>query len=236
MGTKQTWNRKYIFLYATCIIITMFTGIQGCVNFEETQRYEQGGNSGADIPMNSENNNGSIKEIKEVLNLFPELARKGHGKQDLAIAKTFMFKGDYNASILYNKKVLDQFYKSLGDLALFQMGQAYVHPGNPKLDNQKSLECFQRIIEEFPDSKIRDDAGIWILVLQKIIKSDKEINSLRRQKNIENNKIIENLQLKNENLHHQIENLKNQIKKLKEIDLGIEDKKRIDLPEERGEM
>ena len=168
--------------------------------------------------------------------MFPEFAKKWQGKQDLAQAKTFMFEGDYNASILYNKKVLDQSFKSLGDQALFQMGVTYVHPENPNPDNQESLKCFQRITDEFPKSSIRDEAGIWILVLQKIIESDKRYDSLRQKKIIENNKRLDDTLHKNENLQHQIENLKNQIKKLKEIDLGIEDKKRIDLPEGKGEM
>ncbi len=233
MGTKQTWNGKYILLYLTGII-TMFSVIQGCANIEKKQQDEQS-IAKTDATVDTGDNNGSLDEIKEVLKLFPEFAKKWQGKQDLAIAKTFMFEGDYNASILYNKKVLSQFPKSLGDQALFQMGLTYVHPENPKPDNQESLECFQRVIEEFPKSNIRDEAGIWILILQKIIKSDKRFDNLRQQKNIENNKRLEDLRLKNENLLHQIENLKNQIKKLKEIDLGIEDKKRIDLPEERGE-
>ncbi len=194
----------------------MFFGIQGCANFEKKRQDEQG-IAKIDVPTDTGDDKGTLEEIKEVLNLFPEFAKKWQGKQNLAIAKTFMFESDYNSSILYNEKVLSQFPKSLGDQALFQMGLTYVHPENPKLDNQKSLECFQRIIEEFPKSSIRDEAGIWILVLQKIIKNDKRFR------------------LKNKNLRYQIGSLKNQIKKLKEIDLGIEDKKRIDLPEERGE-
>ena len=216
----------------------MFYGIQGCTNFEkkrQKKRQDEQSITKTDAPTDVEDNKGSLEEIKEVLTLFPEFAKKWQGKQDLAIAKTFMFESDYNSSILYNKKVLNQFPKSLGDQALFQMGLTYVHPENPSLDNQKSLECFQRIIEEFPKSSIRDEAGIWILILQKIIKSDKRFDNLQQQKNIENNKRFDDLQLKNENLRHQIESLKNQIKKLKEIDLGIEDKKRIDLPEEKGE-
>ncbi len=213
----------------------MFFGNQGCTSFEEKQQDGQG-IAKTDTTVDAEDSKGSLVEIKEALSMFPEFARKWKGKQDLAIAKTFMFEGDYNSSILYNKKVLDQFFKSLGDQALFQMGMTYVHPENPNLDNQKSLESFEKIIEEFPKSSIRDEAWIWSLVLQKIIKSDKEYVRLKQQKHIENNKRLDDLLHKNESLRHQIEGLKSQIKKLKEIDLGIEDKKRIDLPEEKGEM
>jgi hypothetical protein len=213
----------------------LFYGIQGCASFEGKQQDEQGIDK-TDVPSETEDSKGSLEEIKGVLGLFPEFARKWQGKQDLAIAKRFMFEGDYNASILYNKKVLDQFSKSLGDQALFQLGMAYAHPANPKPDNHVSLECFQKIIKEYPKSSIRDEAGIWIPVIQKIINNEKKYEDLKKQKSIENNKRLGDLLHKNENLQHQIESLQNQIKKLKEIDLGIEDKKRVDLPEEKGEM
>ncbi len=234
MGTKQTWKRKYVLFYLTCIT-ALFFGTQGCTSLEEKQQDGQVIDE-IDVPVDSNGSKGSLEGIKDVLSLFPEFAKKWKGKQDLAIAKTFMFEGDFNSSILYNKKVLDQFFKSLGDQALFQMGMTYVHPENPNPDNQKSLESFQRIMDEFPKSSIRDEAWIWTLVLQKIIKSDKKYDSLRQQKHIENDKRLSDLLHKNENLQHQIESLQNQIKKLKEIDLGIEEKKKIDMPEGKGEI
>ncbi len=215
-------------------MIALFFGIQGCANFKKEQQGQQDVVL-ADVPLDEEESKGAFAEIKEVFNLFPEFAKKWQGKQDLAIAKEFMYKGDYNTSVLYNKKVISQFYKSFGDQALFQLGMAYVHPGNPKPDSQKSLECFQKIIEEFPESNIIDETGIWVLILQKIINNDKKFDYLRQQKRIENDNRVDVLQLENGKLLQQIESLKNQIKKLKEIDLVIEDKKRIDLPDGVGE-
>lgn len=178
----------------------MFFGIQGCTHFAKKQQDKQG-LAKTKVPMDKgDNEESSLKDIKEVLSLFPEFAKKWQGKQDLAKARTLMFKGDYEASLKYNKEVLRQFPRTLGDQALFQMGLNYAHPENPNPDNQKSIECFQSIIEEFPKSSIRDEAVIWILFLQRF-----------------------------DNLQRQKENLKDQIEKLKIIDLGIEDKKRIDL-------
>ncbi len=185
----------------------MFFGIQGCTHFAKKQQDKQG-LAKTKVPMDKgDNEESSLKDIKEILSLFPEFAKKWQGKQDLAKARTLMFKGDYKASLKHNKEVLRQFPRTLGDQALFQMGLNYAHPENPNLDNQKSIECFQSIIKEFPKSSIRDEAGIWILFLQKTIANKKRFDNLQRQK----------------------ENLKDQIEKLKIIDLGIEDKKRIDL-------
>ena len=91
------------------------------------------------------------------------------------------------------------------------MGLIYAHPDNPNPDCQKSLECFQRLVKEFPKSGVRDEAEIQVLFLQRL---NKEINILKGR-------------LKEEK--KRIDNLENQIEKLKEIDLVIEEKKREDL-------
>ena len=210
MGTKRIWKGKYIFLYLTCITITAF-GLQGCTYFaikQQDKRQDEQGLATTKVPMDEgDNEEPSLKDIKEVLSLFPEFAKKWQGKQDIAKARTLMFKGDYEASLKHNKEVLRQFPRTLGDQALFQMGLNYAHPEKPNPDYQKAIECFQSIIEGFSKSSIRDEAGIWILFLQKAIENNKRFDNLKRQK----------------------EDLKDQIEKLKKIDLGIEDKKRIDL-------
>ncbi len=178
----------------------MFSGIQGCTYFIKKQQDEQGLVKTNVLMDKEENEEVSLKEVKEVLSLFPEFAKKWQGKQDLAKASALMFKGDYEASLKHNRKVLRQFPRTLGDQALLQMGLNYALTENPNPDNQKSIEYFQRIIEEYPKSSIRDEAVIWILFLQKSIENKKRF-----------------------------ENLKDQIEKLKKIDLGIEEKKRIDL-------
>ncbi len=184
----------------------MFFGIQGCTHFAKIKQDEQG-IAKAEAPIDKEDNEEEpLENFKEVLSLFPEFAKKWQGKQDLAKARALMFKGDYEASLKYNKEVLRQFPRMLGDQALFQMGLNYAHPENPNPDNQKSIECFQKIIEKFPKSSIGDEAVIWILFIQKTIENKKMFDNLQRDK----------------------ENLKDQIEKLKNIDLGIEDKKRID--------
>jgi hypothetical protein len=241
LGTKRTEKRKYVFLYITCIVITAFE-LQGCTYFakklQDKQQDEQGLTM-AKVPMDEgDNEEPSLKDIKEVLSLFPEFAKEWQGKQGIAEAKTLMFKGDFEASIKRNKDVLRQFPLTLGDQALFQMGLNYSHPEKANPDNQKAIECFQRVLDDYPKSNIRDEAETWILFLQKTIENEKKFEGLQSQeedlknqiekhkkiylqKTIKNNKRLEDLQ-------SQKEDLKDQIEKLKKIDLGIEDKKRID--------
>lgn len=128
-------------------------------------------------------------------------------KRKLAGAMALMFNGNYKESLEDNKEVLRLFPQTFGDQALFQMGLNYAHPENPDTNYQKSIESFQSIIVEYSKSRFRDEAAIWILLLRKVEAKDKKIDDFQ----------------------HQIENLEDQIKKLKEIDLGIEEKKRKDL-------
>jgi len=182
-----------------------------------------------------DNEEPSLNNIKDSLSLFPEFAKEWQGKQNIVEARTLMFKGDHEASLKYNKKVLRQFPRTLGDQALFQMGLSYAYPEKPDIDNQKAIECFQNIIETFPKSSIRDEAGIWILFLQKAIKNNSRVGNLLQQveklKKTDLQKTIENND-RFDNLKQQKEDLKDHIEKLKKIDLGIEDKKRIDLSNE----
>ncbi len=205
MGTKRAGKGKYLFLYFACLVAILLE-IQGCTNFTE-KRQDKQNLADTKIPMDKEDDETPLKDFKEVLTLFPQFARKWQGKQTLAKARALMLNGYYESSLKNNKEVLRLFPNSLGDQALFQMGLNYAHPENPNMDYKKSTECFQNIIKEFPESNIRDKAGIWILFLQEITKKNKRIN----------------------NLQNQIENLQYQIEGLKEIDLGIEEEKRKSL-------
>ena len=122
-------------------------------------------------------------------------------KRKLNKANKIMIKGEFEKSLDNNKEVLRLFPQMLGDQAHYQMGLNYAHPENPNMDYQKAIEIFQSIIVEYPKSELRDEATIWILSLRKFSENSERINELE-----------------------------NQIKKLKEIDLGIEEKKRISLP------
>ena len=87
------------------------------------------------------------------------------------------------------------------DEALYLMGVIYAHPKNPGASLNRSIESFQILIKKHPQSDRRQEAVAWISKLRKIRTMEKEILDL-----------------------------KDQIDKLKKIDLGIEEKKRRNLP------
>ncbi|MDR4504378.1 MAG: hypothetical protein MRK01_06230 [Candidatus Scalindua sp.] len=215
MGSKQTWGGKCVFFFLTCLVMLLFW-IQGCANFPGKRSYEDS-SVDPEISTNGTHeesiNEKSIQET-ELNNMFPQFARKWQGMQKLAKARVLMLNGYYNSSLKRNKEVLRLFPRTLGDQALFQMGLNYAYPGNLNRNYKKSKKCFQRVLKEYPESDIRDQAGIWVLFLRELMAKDSEINNLQNQ--------IEGLQYKAEDLQDQIE-------RLKEIDLRTEEKKRESL-------
>jgi peptidoglycan hydrolase CwlO-like protein len=205
MGSERAGKRKHLFLCFACsIIISLAT--DGCVHFHVNQE----------------------------------------GEEDLARARSLMHQGAFEASLRESQEVLTRYPQSQGDRALFQMGLIYLQPQNPNVDYQKSLGYFQRLEREFPRSDLRSDAEIWILILQKISEKDKDIEILKKiwnqkakelaEKQEDVKKLrhqVESLQNQTKSLEHQtgeleqqINDLQKQIKQLKEIDLGIEEKRR----------
>jgi tetratricopeptide (TPR) repeat protein len=115
-------------------------------------------------------------------------------------SQDLMVRGDYSRALGKNRQLLEKDPR-MGDQALFQMGLISAHPKNPDRDYKKSLRYFQRIIKEYPNSDLKSETQVWIWSLQEAIEKDKKINDLQRQ-----------------------------IEKLKEIDLGIQEKKKKSLP------
>jgi chaperonin cofactor prefoldin len=168
------------------------------------------------------------------------------GEEDIERARSLMRQGAFEASLRESQEVLRRYPQSQGDQALFQIGLIYANLQNPNSDYERSLVYFQRLIREFPRSDLRSDAEIWILVLQKISEKDKDIEILKKIWNQKAKELAEKQEdvsklrnqvesLKNQTksledqtgeLGHQIKDLQKQIKQLKEIDLGIEEKKR----------
>lgn len=197
MGSKRTGYRKYLFFYITGCIITL-AGINGCVVFPITTHPEKAV---------------STKE-------YPK-------KKYLKKAVTLMNKGEFESALKESNRVLESYPDTLGSQALFQMGLIYLHPENSKADYQKSLKYFQKIIKEnrFNKSVVMSDAIIWCNVLKKLDNKNRENVKLKKKIKSLNNNLQGNKKMIDA-LQSEIAKLNDQIKSLKEIDLGIEEKKR----------
>lgn len=124
-------------------------------------------------------------------------------------ARSSFASDDFMTAITENQEILKRFPQSHGDRALYIMGLIYAYPEYPDTNYERSINFFKKLIREYPESVFKNEAKIWISLLNRIMEHEKEID----QKN------------------KKIRNLVNQMKRLKEIDIGIEKKKREVVPE-----
>jgi outer membrane protein assembly factor BamD (BamD/ComL family) len=75
--------------------------------------------------------------------------------------------GDYTGAVEENRKVLSLFAGgSLGDEALFNIGIIYIHYNNPAKDYKKSLDSFERLINDYPQSPLLEKARTLVGMLR----------------------------------------------------------------------
>jgi outer membrane protein assembly factor BamD (BamD/ComL family) len=78
-------------------------------------------------------------------------------------------KGDFEGAVEENQKVLSSYVnRPPADEALFNMGLIYAHYGNPNKDYKKAFSFFRRLVKEFPQSPLYEEAKVWTGVLNTI--------------------------------------------------------------------
>jgi len=87
--------------------------------------------------------------------------------------------GDFKEALKENQKVLSIIDRGEPiDRALFNMGLIYAHQDNPDLDYERAVAFFKRVLEEFPDSHLNNEAKAWFYLLNDNIKAKKHIENL----------------------------------------------------------
>jgi tetratricopeptide (TPR) repeat protein len=88
---------------------------------------------------------------------------------DYRHTQVLLAKGDYEDALEKNMKVLDRFSNiPPADKALFNLGLIYAHYGNPNKDYKKAFSFFWRLLKDFPQSPLAEEAKIWVGVLNTI--------------------------------------------------------------------
>ena len=118
-------------------------------------------------------------------------------------------RGDYAASLSKYEQIFEK-NPAVADRVLFEMGIIYAHPGNEQKNYQKSLECFQKLVRDYPDSEYRQDSQMMIFQIHNVIIKDKiiaaqqsQVETSRQEANSKKNEII--------TLQNKIETLENKI-------------------------
>jgi len=130
---------------------------------------------------------------------------------DFRKANDYAKKGNYKASLGEYEKIMAQ-YPRVGDRALFEMGIIYLSARNQHKDYQKSLEYFQKLMKNYPDSEYRQTSGAMIFLLTEITSKDKRMVSQKRQI---------------DELVQQVEAAEKKIEQLKEVDMDLKQRKKV---------
>ena len=124
-------------------------------------------------------------------------------------ANDFFNRGKYEASLSKYEQITEK-HPAVADRVLFEMGIIYAYPRNEQKDYQKSLECFQKLVRDYPDSEYRRDSQMMILQIHNVIIKDKiiatqqtQIETCRQEVKGKQNEII-TLQEKIETLEQKI--------------------------------
>lgn len=92
------------------------------------------------------------------------LAGCSHFDDGLHEADGLFRKGSYQASLDEYGRILEK-YPAMGDRVLFEMGIVYAYPKNAQKDFRKSLDCFQKLVKDYPRSEYRQNSEMMIFNL-----------------------------------------------------------------------
>lgn len=95
-------------------------------------------------------------------------------------ANGFFAQKNYEATLAEYEKAIEKNPKG-ADRELFEMGIIYAHPGNEHKSYEKALECFRKIISDFPGSKYRRDSQMLMLQIQNVTIKDQLIAEQQAQ-------------------------------------------------------
>jgi tetratricopeptide (TPR) repeat protein len=95
-------------------------------------------------------------------------------------ANDLFSQGSYAASLSKYEQIMEK-YPATGDRVLFEMGIVYAYPGNDQKDYQKSLECFQKLVRDYPESGYKKDSEMMIFQINNVTIKDKTIAALQAQ-------------------------------------------------------
>ena len=89
-------------------------------------------------------------------------------------ANAFFNDGKYEDSLSKYEQIIAK-RPAVADRVLFEMGIIYAYPRNELKDYRKSLECFQQVVRDYPDSEYRRDSQMMIFQIHNVIIKDKVI-------------------------------------------------------------
>jgi tetratricopeptide (TPR) repeat protein len=134
-------------------------------------------------------------------------------RSTLKEADDFFSQGNYEASLSKYERIIEK-YPEVGDRVLFEMGIIYAYPKNEQKDYQKSLECFQKLIKNYPGSNYRYDSERMIFHINNVTMKNKKIATQQT--------LIETLEQEVKSKGNEIITLQKKIEALEQNNFSVE--------------
>ena len=160
MGRKSTKTRKYLHF---CLAYLVVVGLLGCT--AAVKPLERDVDAPA-LPVEE-----SKPPVVEVVP--PPVEAKPHqaAYDSIALGKKLLAEGDFEAALKEYQKALSEANNDApGDEAIFNIGLIFAHFGNPKKNYVKSIGSFRKLIKDYPESPLMDQARILVAMLQENLK------------------------------------------------------------------
>jgi tetratricopeptide (TPR) repeat protein len=103
-----------------------------------------------------------------------------HDKSAFEEANDLFSQGNYPASLNKYEQIIAK-EPTARDRVLFEMGIIYAHPKNEHKDYPKSLECFRKLIQEYPWSDYRHNSEMMIFTINNVVFKDTFITEQQTQ-------------------------------------------------------
>ena len=84
--------------------------------------------------------------------------------------------GNYAAALDKYAQIIEN-HPGVADRVLFEMGVVLAYPHNAHKDYRRSLDCFQTVLRDYPDSDYRHDSQMQILQIHNVILKDEKLAS-----------------------------------------------------------
>ena len=134
-------------------------------------------------------------------------------------AKRLFQEGNYEGSLKENENALTLAAgKTPADEALFNMGLIAAHSKNPAKNYSRALIFFDRLVREYPESRLTEQAKVWVEVLREHQKVAEERKGLIQEKQTLTQEKIA--------LAREKEKLNQSIEQSRKVDVEIEQKRR----------
>jgi DNA repair exonuclease SbcCD ATPase subunit len=155
--------------------------------------------------------------------------------------QAFFARGDFSGSLKEYQRVQSLAQEaSPSDAASFNIALIYADPRNPQRDNQKAIGDFRGVIARHPESPWADQSRIWIAALEDLARVRREIEESKleleksrqaleqsRREMEKSKQLLDQSKQEIEKLKQDIEKSKQALEKLRQVDIEIEQKRRI---------